>query len=211
MKETMIRNIIFDLGGVLIDFHPLDCLLRLGYDKKKALEILNATVKDEIWQEMDRGIYTKKEEYIKAFENKYPLLKDDIKKFLDSDWMKYSISYIKENLVLIDFAKKHNCKYYILSNYPKDAFEYTYDLYDFIQNADGRIVSSFVKCNKPEKEIYLKLLDKYKLEASECVFIDDLEVNIKGASDVGINGIVYKNLADTLEKLNKFICKEEGK
>ena len=84
------------------------------------------------------------------------------------------------------------------------------DLYDFIKEADGRVVSSFVKCNKPKKEIYLKLLDEYKLKASECVFIDDLEINIKGANDVGINGIVYKNLDDTLEKLNKFICKEAG-
>ena len=204
MKETKIKNIIFDLGGVLINFHPLDCLLKLGFDKEKALEILNATVKDKIWEDMDRGLFLKKEEYLGAFMNKYPLLKDDIKKFLDSDWMKYSISYYKENLKMIDFAKDHGCKYYILSNYPRDAFEYTYDLYDFIKEAGGMVVSSYVKYNKPEKEIYLKLLDKYKLVASECIFIDDLERNIKGGESVGINGIVFKNLDDTLEKLNTY-------
>ena len=76
----MIKNVIFDLGNVLIDFKPIKYIKSLGYDDEKALEIFNKTIKDSIWADMDRGIYRDKESYVKAFEEKYPEIQDDIDK-----------------------------------------------------------------------------------------------------------------------------------
>ena len=201
----MIKNVIFDLGNVLIDFKPIKYIKSLGYDDEKALEIFNKTIKDSIWADMDRGIYRDKESYVKAFKTKYPEIKDDIDKFLGGPWMENVIFPLKDNLKMIDLVKEKGLKYYILSNYPKDAFEYTYDMCPFIQNGDGMVISYDVLMIKPDKNIYLKLLDKYGLKANECLFIDDLDINVEGAKSVGINAFVFKDLEDGYKKLEEYL------
>ena len=201
----MIKNVIFDLGNVLIDFKPIKYIKSLGYDDEKALEIFNKTIKDSIWADMDRGIYLDKESYVKAFEEKYPEIQDDIDKFLGGPWIENVIFPLKDNLKMIDLVKEKGLKYYILSNYPKDAFEYTYDMCPFIQNAYGMVISYDVLMIKPDKNIYLKLLDKYGLKANECLFIDDLDINVEGAKSVGINAFVFKDLEDGYKKLEEYL------
>lgn len=201
----MIKNVIFDLGNVLIDFKPIKYIKSLGYDDEKALEIFNKTIKDSIWADMDRGIYRDKESYVKAFKTKYPEIQDDIDKFLGGPWMENVIFPLKDNLKMIDLVKEKGLKYYILSNYPKDAFEYTYNMCPFIQNGDGMVISYDVLMIKPNKNIYLKLLDKYGLKANECLFIDDLDINVEGAKSVGINAFVFKDLEDGYKKLEEYL------
>ena len=201
----MIKNVIFDLGDVLIDFKPIKYIKSLGYDDEKALEIFNKTIKDSIWADMDRGIYRDKESYVSAFKTKYPEIKDDIDKFLGGPWIENVIFPLKDNLKMIDLVKEKGLKYYILSNYPKDAFEYTYDMCPFIQNAYGMVISYDVLMIKPDKNIYLKLLDKYGLKANECLFIDDLDINVEGAKSVGINAFVFKDLEDGYKKLEEYL------
>lgn len=201
----MIKNVIFDLGNVLIDFKPIKYIKSLGYDDEKALEIFNKTIKDSIWADMDRGIYRDKESYVSAFKTKYPEIQDDIDKFLGGPWIENVIFPLKDNLKMIDLVKEKGLKYYILSNYPKDAFEYTYDMCPFIQNGDGMVISYDVLMIKPDKNIYLKLLDKYGLKANECLFIDDLDINVEGAKSVGINAFVFKDLEDGYKKLEEYL------
>ena len=201
----MIKNVIFDLGNVLIDFKPIKYIKSLGYDEEKALEIFNKTIKDSIWADMDRGIYRDKESYVSAFKTKYPEIKNDIDKFLGGPWMENVIFPLKDNLKMIDLVKEKGLKYYILSNYPKDAFEYTYNMCPFIQNADGMVISYDVLMIKPNKNIYLKLLDKYGLKANECLFMDDLDINVEGAKSVGINAFVFKDLEDGYKKLEEYL------
>ncbi len=201
----MIKNVIFDLGNVLIDFKPIKYIKSLGYDDEKALEIFNKTIKDSIWADMDRGIYRDKESYVSAFKTKYPEIQDDIDKFLGGPWVENVIFPLKDNLKMIDLVKEKGLNYYILSNYPKDAFEYTYDMCPFIQNGDGMVISYDVLMIKPDKNIYLKLLDKYGLKANECLFIDDLDINVEGAKSVGINAFVFKDLEDGYKKLEEYL------
>ena len=201
----MIKNVIFELGNVLIDFKPIKYIKSLGYDDEKALEIFNKTIKDSIWADMDRGIYRDKESYVSAFKTKYPEIQDDIDKFLGGPWIENVIFPLKDNLKMIDLVKEKGLKYYILSNYPKDAFEYTYDMCPFIQNGDGMVISYDVLMIKPDKNIYLKLLDKYGLKANECLFIDDLDINVEGAKSVGINAFVFKDLEDGYKKLEEYL------
>lgn len=200
-----IKNVIFDLGNVLIDFKPLKYIKSLGYDDETALQILNKTVKDPLWADMDKGIYLSKESYIKAFKTKYPNMQDEIEKFLGGPWMEKVILPLKENQKMIDLVKDKGLKYYILSNYPKDAFEYTYKMCPFIQNADGMVISYDVLMIKPDINIYLRLLNKYHLIASECLFIDDLFVNVQGAKKAGMNAFVFNNLDDAYKKLEYYL------
>ena len=133
------------------------------------------------------------------------MIKDDIDKFLGGHWIENVIFPLKDNLKMIDLVKEKGLKYYILSNYPKDAFEYTYNMCPFIQNADGMVISYDVLMIKPNKNIYLKLLDKYELKANECLFMDDLDVNVEGAKSVGINAFIFKDLEDGYKKLEEYL------
>lgn len=197
----MIKNVIFDLGKVLINFNPLEYLESLGYSKDKSEEIYKATILDPIWEDMDAGKYLSKEEYIPALTNKHPELKEEIENFLNGPWMDNLIFPIKENQVLIDIVKNRNLKYYILSNYPYDSFMHTYEKNEFIRKADGMIISSIVKVSKPDPKIYELLLDKYNLKANECVFIDDRPCNIETAIKLGMKGIVHTDLDSTKDLL----------
>lgn len=197
----MIKNVIFDLGNVLINFTPLEYLKSLGYDDIKAKELFDATIGDQIWIDMDAGKYMEKEEYLKAYKDKYPNLYPDIELFLNGPWMDNLIYPIKENQVLIDIVKEKGLKYYILSNYPNDSFRYTYNKCEFIRNADGMVISSHVKISKPDPKIYNLLLDKYNLNPKECIFIDDRKDNVDTAISLGIKGIVYKDLQTTKQEL----------
>lgn len=67
------------------------------------------------------------------------------------------------------------------------------------------VISYDVLMIKPNKNIYLKLLDKYKLKANECLFMDDLDVNVEGAKSVGINAFVFKDLEDGYKKLEEYL------
>lgn len=197
----MIKNVIFDLGNVLINFTPLEYLKSLGYDDLKAKEIFDHTIGDQIWMDMDAGKYMEKEDYLKAYKDKYPNLYPDIERFLNSPWMDNLIYPIKENQILIEIVKQKGLKYYILSNYPNDSFRHTYNKCEFIQNADGMIISSHVKVSKPDPKIFHLLLDKYNLNPKECVFIDDRQDNVDTAISLGIRGIVHKDLETTKEEL----------
>lgn len=201
----MIKNVIFDLGKVLINFNPLEYLESLGYSNLKANDIYKATILDPIWEEMDRGKYLSKEEYISALTSKHPDLKEEIEYFLNGPWMDNLTLPIKENLVLLDIVKQRNLKYYILSNYPYDSFKHTYEKNEFIRKADGMIISSHVKVCKPDPKIYELLMEKYNLMASECVFIDDRKCNIDTAIKLGMKGIVHTDLANTKDLLIEII------
>lgn len=67
------------------------------------------------------------------------------------------------------------------------------------------VISYDVLMIKPDKNIYLKLLDKYGLKANECLFIDDLDINVEGAKSVGINAFVFKDLEDGYKKLEEYL------
>lgn len=201
----MIKNVIFDLGNVLIDFKPLEYIKSLGYDDQTAFKLYTMTIKDPIWTDMDKGIYLDKNSYLRAFKTKYPDYSEAIDTFLNGPWMEKVIVPIKENQKLIDLVREKGLKYYILSNYPKDAFAYTYNICPFIQNADGMVISYDVLMLKPDKNIYLKLLNKYHLKASECLFIDDLPINVEGAKNVGIHSFVYKDFSDAYDRLKGYL------
>lgn len=67
------------------------------------------------------------------------------------------------------------------------------------------VISYDVLMIKPDKNIYLKLLNKYNLKPCECLFIDDLDINVEGAKSVGINAFVFKDLKDGYKKLKEYL------
>jgi putative hydrolase of the HAD superfamily len=96
---------------------------------------------------------------------------------------------LDENVKLLPELKKQGFRLYYLSNFPIDIFEEIKTGYYFFKYFDGGIISSEVKFSKPDPRIYEILLKKYTLIAKECLFIDDIEINVNAAKNIGMLGL----------------------
>ena len=96
---------------------------------------------------------------------------------------------LDQNVRLLPGLKKQGFRLYFLSNFPLDIFDEVKTGYYFFKYFDGGIISAEVKLSKPERRIYEILLEKYSLMAEECLFIDDIEVNVRTAEEIGMKGL----------------------
>lgn len=187
----MIKNIIFDMGQVLIRFDPELFINRVGVSNIIDKETLLREVYQSIeWSMMDRGTITN-EDACKIIKKRVPMhLKDKIS-LLTSNWDRPIIP-IDGAEELIKELKDKGYRIYLLSNAADNFNNYWHNI-PGNEYFDGVVVSSYVKLMKPQFEIYNYLLEKYDLKANECVFIDDSIQNVEAATCLGINGIVFHN------------------
>lgn len=195
-------NIIFDIGMVLADFRWQDHCRELGFSEEVTRMIGERMVNDPIWNEFDLSIIPH-EILIDKIRGRFP----DNKKEYALFWkditrlvvpFDYSAGWLKRLR-----AEGHNI--YLLSNYPKFMFELHSQSWDFLQYTDGRVVSYEYHIMKPDPMIYNVLMKKYGLAPEDCVFLDDRQVNIKGAEDCGIHGILFTDYGSSSEKLRRFL------
>lgn len=194
----MIKNVIFDLGKVLIDTNPSEYLRKYGYDEDKYQALLDAILYDSLWSDMDIGKYDSCKDIVEIYVAKHKELEPEIRQFFAEEWMELYAPF-KDALAFYNEVYDNGYDIYILTNFSKDGYEVISNKFDFFKKAKGSVVSSYVKMVKPNPEIYKYLLEKYKLNPDECVFIDDSDANIKTANELGIHGIVYTD-CDTLRK-----------
>lgn len=200
----MIKNVVFDVGNVLVDFCWRDVMADLGFSKELQ-EIFEKTVfGNKLWNELDRGVIEESEvvemmrrenrehceEFDKVWANRDKLVKP----------FDYALSVVED-------LKARGLKVYILSNYPKNLFimHEKSGRFPYIDRLDGRVVSAFVKLVKPDREIYEYLLNTYGLKAEECVFVDDRKENVEAAEALGFKGIWFFNYGQMCEELEKLL------
>ena len=201
----MIKNIVFDIGDVLVKFMPEASVRYIGVDETEVNDVLAATVGSRWWAELDRGVMDEEEVIGKMIEES-PKYKDAIRKFFD-DGKEMLVEAFDYSEKWIDDMKSRGYRVYLLSNYPRSYFLlHSETRMKFVKNVDGKVVSAFVKSVKPEPEIYKILLDTYSLNPNECVFIDDREDNVEGAVKAGMHGIVFKNFEDANQKLESLLA-----
>lgn len=201
----MIKNVVFDIGNVLIAFSWRDVMKDVGIKEEDMDIIADATVRSKYWSELDRGIMTD-EQIVDGFISGAPGHADDIKRFF---------ARVTDSMPPFDYSKGwlHSVKergynVYILSNFSDHNFNTCRPSYTFLEEADGEIISYRHKVIKPERRIYEILLETYSLDPRECVFIDDREDNIAAAVELGFSGIVFKSFDDASAKLDALLKKE---
>lgn len=200
----MIKNIVFDLGNVLLDFDPASYLESLGYKNQLKQDLKAAVFETEEWLLLDRGEIEEKEA-IRSWKEKNPNLKSEITNII-SDWEKM-LKIKKDSLEILKNLAAKNYEMYILSNFPKKAFAYVTAKYDFFEYFKGQIISYQVKMIKPDAEIYQHLLQKFNLKPAETLFIDDSQKNIEAALKQGIRVIHFKNASTLKEELELYLKK----
>lgn len=201
----MIKNIILDVGKVLVAWQPKVTMRELGISDETVEILAKALFDSGIWNEADRGVLSD-DEFLELAIRQVPEYEAEVRLFWNNiDRAIWQFPYVK---LWIRAMKKAGYKVYILSNYGNWSYEKTKErALNFLEEVDGAVFSYEVKQIKPDAAIFQALCDKYSLKAEECVFLDDLPANIEGAKNFGMQGIVFKGLQDALEELQKLDVK----
>jgi FMN phosphatase YigB (HAD superfamily) len=190
-------NYIFDIGNVLIEFRPALFLQKLFADPPLEKKINDIIFKGAEWVKLDEGLITQGDA-CGALCQKEPKYRQQIIKTMKS--LPEMLTPLSETAKLLPEIKKSGHKLYYLSNYHKELSDYIFNRYPFFGLFDGGVLSCDVHMLKPSLEIYRCLLDKYGLDRRECVFIDDLEENVKAAETIGVKGVLFTDV-QKVEKL----------
>ena len=198
----MIKTVIFDIGNVLTDFAWKEMYKEKGLGGETFDRVAKATVQSPYWCELDRGIMTFSE-VMDKFVNLDSEMEDEIRRVLaDMHGIVTGRSYA---VPWVCSLKNQGLKVYVLSNFSEKIWKECIDALEFFEFTDGGIISYKEHLIKPDQAVYQLLLERYGLCADECVFIDDLEENVKAARLCGINGIVFKNYEQAKKELNNML------
>ena len=196
----MIRNVIFDLGNVLISFIPSEYLKKKNYPSNIRNTIISDIFRSEEWKKLDNGEITVPEA-IDSIALKSALSREEIALVFN---FRTDIMFpLDDNVRLLPELKKHGLRLYYLSNFPLDSFEEVRNDYYFFRYFDGGIISAEVKLSKPDIRIYRLLLKKYDLKPEESVYIDDIEENVLVAESAGMKGLLTNGSPKISEKLEE--------
>ncbi len=199
----MIKNIVFDLGNVLLSFRPTEFFIKKKYPEAIRNTILSDIFGSSEWAMLDNGDITT-QEAIERIASKSPLKREEIALVFN---LRSELMFpLDQNVRILPGLKKRGFKLYYLSNFPLDIFDDIKNGYFFFTHFTGGIISSEVKVSKPDIRIFLLLLEKYSLIPEESLFIDDSEINVKAAESAGMTGMTTHGSEDisvSLEKLLK--------
>ena len=199
----MIRNIVFDMGNVLIRFDPDFFMTREGItdpeDRKTVIRELFRSVE---WAQMDMGVLTEDSAEPIVLSRIPERLHKQVKHLLHS-WA-YPGEMIPGMEEQVFRLKKAGYRIYLLSNASINQPAY-WDPVPVSRYFNGTMISAFVKTIKPLPTIYRLFTEEFVLEEEECLFIDDSPVNVAGAIACGWKGIVFHGDAEELESKMKAI------
>lgn len=198
--ENQIKNIVFDVGNVLIDFCWKKTCEMLHFSTEVVLAFEKNMVLSDVWDRLDEGTISQ-EEAIIYFISRMPEYEKEIRLFwnhADSfvEEYDYSFSMIKE-------LKDKGYQVYLLSNYPLEMYQLHWHTFRFFKLVDGYIVSAVEKMRKPDVAIYRLLCDRYQLEPAQCMFFDDRMENVDAAIQAGMYGELFRGEQSVRERIRK--------
>ncbi|MDA9676571.1 HAD family phosphatase [Flavobacteriaceae bacterium] len=196
-----IETIIFDLGGVLVDWNPEYVYLNEFNGDRKKMQWFFDNICTSSWNEEQDGGYPMADATEERI-NLFPKYKKLIKMFYGR-WEEMLKGEIGETVEILHKLKRKKYKLIALTNWSAETFPVAVKKFKFLKLFDGIVVSGKVKMLKPFPEIYNYTLKKYGLIANKSIFIDDRISNVDGAIKCGINGIQFvspKNLIIALKK-----------
>lgn len=194
----MLKNIIFDMGGVLVNFDPQHFIERAGItDPGDQALLMNEVFRTAGWSMLDWGMHD--EEDLEKIV--FPQLPERLHTVAHDLIFKWNLPVepmpgMKE---LMADCKAAGMKVFLLSNASHRLNTYWQNI-PGSEYFDGRVISADERCVKPMPEIYRCILERYDLKAEDCMFVDDTAINAVGAINVGMRGFVFRKNADELRK-----------
>jgi len=202
MRPSTIKNVIFDLGGVLITWRPEEIIATV-FDAPD----LQALIKREVfqhpdWLRMDHG-HLEETDAIQRFHGRTGVPLAKLEELLE--FVRESLTPIPESIELLNELAAQGIDLYCLSNMPAFRFDYIRPLYPFWDHFKGIVISGVVKMIKPDREIFEYLLTKFQLQPSASVFVDDYPINLEGAQGVGLRTILFRDAHDCRRELQSLM------
>jgi 2-haloacid dehalogenase len=198
-----IETVIFDLGGVLIDWNP-EYVFRQVFDTEEEMRYFLEHICTMAWnvqQDAGRSLA----EATAWLVQRHPDYADQIRMYYGR-WEEMLGGPIAESVALFQQLRDHNQhRLLALTNWSNETFPVALERYDFLQWFEGIVVSGDEKVVKPDPKIYHILLDRYGVEPSSALFIDDNIRNVEGARNVGMQAIHFVDAGDlekALQRLN---------
>ncbi len=185
----MYKNLIFDLGGVVVNYNPKDYLAEQFFYERIEKMLYDMVFASEEWRQLDLGEITflqANEIFMKRAESEN--LGFEMRALLDN-WTEM-LSNRQATINLMRIFKKQGYQLFYLSNISHDVLAQLKKR-SFWSMFDGGIASCEVGLAKPDPTVYRLLLDSYKLDPRECIFADDRKENALAAFEVGITGIQF--------------------
>ncbi len=198
---TSIQAIVFDFGGVLIEWDPRNLYRRYFPNQPQAMEQFLAEIHFPEWNtRLDKGLPFK--QGVAELSAQFPQYAELIRAFHEH-WPEATGSPITGTIEILRKLKQLEWPVYGLSNWSAETFPITRAQYDFFDLLDGFIISGDVKLTKPDPAIFQALLNKIGRKAEECVYIDDHLPNIKTAQALGFIAIQFQSPAQLERELHE--------
>jgi 2-haloacid dehalogenase len=201
-----IDTIVFDLGGVLIDWNP-DYVYKTIFPDEKERKWFYENICTADWneeQDAGRTLQAATEELLK----KFPEHEKNIRAYYDR-WQEMLGGPIHETVDILHHLKhKTDIRLYALTNWSAETFPVALQLYDFLHWFEGRVVSGEEKTRKPFTEIYERLVERYDITPENAIYIDDNYRNLIPAKKLGFNIIHFQSPQQFKKELENLIGKE---
>lgn len=181
--------VVFDLGGVLIDWDPRYLYRSLFDGDEAAMETFLAEVTTPEWnQQQDAG--RPWAEAIESLAREHPERRELISAFWHR-WTETLGEAIAPTVEILGELGRAGVRLFALSNWSAETFPLARPRYPFLECFEGIVISGEVQLVKPDARIFRHLLERYGLDPASTVFIDDSEANIRAAMDLGITAIRF--------------------
>jgi 2-haloacid dehalogenase len=200
---TKINTIIFDLGGVLIDWNPEYVFLDVFNGDRKKMQWFFDNICTSDWNENQDAGYP----IAKATEERVALFPEheELIRMYYGRWEEMLGNEISETVAIL--KQLINLKHYkivALTNWSHETFPVALKKFEFLHWFEGILVSGEEKTRKPFKEIYDLTLERFNINANEAIFIDDNIRNIEAANVLGIHGIHFKSAKKLTDQLKAY-------
>lgn len=190
MNTNKINTVIFDLGGVLVNWNPRNLYRKIFTDEAE-MEYFLTHICTQEWNEcQDRG--RSWEEGIALLSAQYPAYAPHIQAYYER-WTEMLNGTIDETVEILNSLKNQGIRVLALTNWSAETFLIAETKFPFLQLFEGIVVSGKEKMIKPEPEIFRLLFDRYQVNPQQAVFIDDVLKNVQAANQLGIHGIQFIN------------------
>ncbi len=197
-----ITSILFDLGGVLIDWNPR-YVFKHYFENVEKMEWFLEKICDSDWnEEQDAGRSLAEATNLKVAE--FPEWETEIRAFYGR-WEEMLGEAIEGTVDILRTVRDNpNLRLYALTNWSAETFPIAQKRFEFLQWFEGIVMSGEEKTRKPFADIYQIVIDRYGVNPQETVFIDDNLRNCQAAEAIGFNVIHFISPEDTREKLQEF-------
>lgn len=197
-----VRNVIFDLGGVVFDWNPDHIVSRVQPVPELRAALKEALLGHPDWRLFDRGTLTEPE-LTERLQSRLGATRQEVDTILDA--VRNSLVEKPETIKLMRALQGQGTPLYCLSNMPASIYAHLRKRHHFWDAFSGIVISGEVQMMKPEPEVFMHLLATFGLRAQETVFVDDLLANVESAKQVGLHAVWFKDAAQCRRELDQIL------